>query len=394
MIKRDISSSIQNAFKKYPIVSITGPRQSGKTTLVKMLFPELPYVNLETPDTLTYANEDPRGFLSEFPESVILDEVQRSPHLFSYIQALSDEKNRPSQYILTGSFNFLLMEKITQSLAGRVAIFKLMPLSMHELELAKLLNHQSEAHIYNGFYPRLYNQHVSTYEYYQNYIQTYIERDVRQLKNISDLSTFQRFLKMCAARTGQILNLSSLANVCGVTHNTIKAWISILETSYIVHLLYPHYKNFSKRLIKMPKLYFLDTGLVCALINIETENQLKTHYLKGELFETMIISEFLKYRLNLGMEANCYFWRDKMGREIDLIVDRVGEPVPVEIKAGKTITGDYFKNIRYYCRLAKIDTAAAFLIYNGSNDQSRSTGHVIGWNTLTKNMDDIFVSAQ
>ncbi|MBN2103784.1 ATP-binding protein [bacterium] len=391
MIKRDISTNILSAFKQYPIVSITGPRQSGKTTLVKNLFPDIPYVNLESPDIRIYANEDPRGFLSDFPESVILDEVQRSPQLFSYIQAFSDDKNKSSQFILTGSHNFLLMENITQSLAGRVAIFKLMPFSMHELKSAKLLNRQSDAHIYTGFYPKLYDQNFSVYEYYQNYIQTYIERDVRQIKNITDLNTFQRFLKMCAARTGQILNLSSLANDCGVTHNTIKAWLSILQTSYIVHLLYPHHNNFSKRLIKMPKLYFLDPGLVCALINIETKDQIKTHYLRGELFETMIVSEFLKYRFNLGREPNCYFWRDKMGREIDLIVDKAGASIPVEIKSGKTITEDYFKNIRYYCSLAKMDTASAFLIYNGSENQMRNTGHVIGWNLLGQRMDDIFL---
>jgi predicted AAA+ superfamily ATPase len=386
MIKRELSSSIQNAFKQYPIISVTGPRQSGKTTLVKNLFPDIAYVNLESPDARAYANEDPRSFLTEFPDSVILDEVQRSPHLFSFIQTLSDERNRPSQFILTGSHNFLLMENITQSLAGRAAIFKLLPLSIHELETVKLLNKQSEVHIYTGFYPRLYDQNIPAYEYYQNYIQTYIERDVRQIKNITDLNTFQRFLKLCAARTGQILNLSSLANDCGVTHNTIKDWISILQTSYIVHLLYPHYKNFSKRLIKMPKLYFLDPGLVCTLINIETEDQLKTHYLRGELFETMIVSEFLKYRFNSGKESNCYFWRDKMGREIDLIVEKAGGLTPIEIKSGKTITEDYFKNIRYYCSLAKMDTASAFLIYNGSENQSRKTGHVIGWDALSHQM--------
>ena len=392
MIQRNISSSILKAFKQYPIVSITGPRQSGKTTLVRSLFTDKPYVNLENPDIRAYANEDPRGFLSEYPDSVILDEVQRTPHLFSYIQTLSDEKNQPSQYVLTGSHNFLLMENITQSLAGRVAVFKLMPLSMSELNLAQLLDKYSEAHLFKGFYPRLYDQNIDIQAYYQNYIQTYIERDVRQIKNISDLNTFQRFLKMCAARTGQILNLSSLANDCGVTHNTVKAWISILQTSYIIHLLYPHYQNYSKRLIKMPKVYFLDPGLVCALVNIKTESQLNTHYLRGELFETMIVSEFLKYRFNRGLEPNCYYWRDKTGREIDLIIDKAGNPLPVEIKSAKTISKDFFKNIHYYCGLAQIETESAYLIYNGEENQTRQFGSVRGWKSLTQEMVNIFNS--
>lgn len=390
MIKRSISPSIQKAFKQYPIVSITGPRQSGKTTLVKMLFPDIPYANLENPDVRAYAIEDPRGFLSEYPAAVILDEVQRVPQLFSYIQTISDEKKRPSQYVLTGSHNFLLLENITQSLAGRVALFKLLPLSMRELDTAKLLKNNCETYLYQGFYPRIYDQDLSIYEYYQNYIQTYIERDVRAIKNIGNLNAFQRFLKMCASRTGHVLNLSSLANDCGITHNTAKAWISVLETSFIVHLLYPHYKNFSKRLIKMPKLYFTDPGLVCALTGIENKQQLSTHYLKGEIFETMIVAEFLKFRFNLGMEPNCYFWRDKIGREIDLIIDKAEQPTPVEIKSGKTITSEFFKNILYYCKLAQINSKYASIIYGGSSNQSRQSGNVLSWKSLPQKMDEMY----
>ena len=390
MIKRDMASSIKKAFGQYPIVSITGPRQSGKTTLVKMLFPDVPYVNLENPDVRTYATEDPRGFLSDYLDAVILDEVQRVPDLFSYIQTMSDDKGRPSQYILTGSHNFLLLENITQSLAGRVAIFKLLPLSLSELDEAELVDNQSETHLYKGFYPRLYDLDLPIPEYYQNYVQTYVERDVRAVKNIGNLSTFQRFLKMCASRTGQVLNLSSLANDCGITHNTAKAWISILETSFMVHLLYPHYKNYSKRLIKMPKLYFTDPGLVCTLVGIESKDQLSTHYLRGEIFETMIVAEFLKYRYNLGREPNCYFWRDKVGREVDLIVDKAAQAVPVEIKSGKTIISEFFKNILYYCNLAQIETREAFLVYGGEENQSRQQGNVLSWKSLPQNIGNIF----
>lgn len=379
MIKRKLHNRLLNFASKYPVVSIIGPRQSGKTTLVKYSFPEKSYVSLEEPDTREFAQTDPRGFLASYPEGVILDEIQRAPELFSYIQTIVDEMNQPGMFILTGSNNYLLQENISQTLAGRVVILTLLPLSMEELSPAGYEIDSLEDILFTGLYPRIFDQQIEPEIWYSNYIQTYIERDVRLIKNISDLSTFQRFIKLCAGRTGQILNLSSLGNDCGITHGTAKSWISILEASFVVFLLQPHYKNFSKRLIKQPKIYFFDPGLASSLLGIENKAQLNTHYLKGGLFETFILSELHKYRFNRGLKPLLYFWRDNHGNEIDCIIESGDKLTPLEIKAGKTINKDFFKGLLYWQKIAANDTGQGFIIYGGDSMQKREQGQVISW---------------
>lgn len=382
MIKRVLSKKLQSLTLKFPVVSVIGPRQSGKTTLVKNIFPRMDYVSLEDLDTREFALKDPRGFLLTHNKGVIMDEIQRVPNLFSYIQTIVDSKKTTGQFILTGSQNILLHENISQTLAGRVAILKLLPLSLEELKNAGYKLNNSEDYVFNGFYPGIYDKKIEPADWYPNYIQTYVERDVRLLKNITDLNMFQKFIKMCAGRIGQILNLSSLGNDCGITHNTAKAWLSILETSYIIFLIKPHYKNFSKRLIKMPKLYFYDTGLACSLLDIQNKSQLATHYLKGNLFESFVLSEIIKARFNEGAEPNCYYWRDRSGKEIDCIIDINGLLLQVEIKSAKTIADDFFEGLKYWRKLAK-DNTHPYLVYNGEENQKRTLANVISWKNIT-----------
>ncbi len=379
MIKRNLTKKIEYLSKKYPVISLMGPRQSGKTTLLKYIFKNKPYVSLESPEMLTYAEKDPRGFLSEYPKGAILDEAQRSPHLFSYIQGIVDDINKPGMFILSGSQHFLLLEKITQTLAGRVALLNLLPLSLNELILSGNNIKSVEEVLFKGMYPRLYSSKINPLDFYPSYIQTYVERDVRSITNVTNLNTFQRFLAMCAGRSGQLLNLSSLAIDCGVTHNTIKSWISILEASFIVYLLYPHYKNFNKRLVKMPKLYFVDVGLMCSLLEIKDKNQLQSHPLRGNIFETFLMSELRKQRFNKGLRSNLYFWRDKTGHEIDCIVESGGNLTPIEVKSGKTINSEMFKNIEYWKKISKSTNQDSYLIYGGNNNQKQSGINVLSW---------------
>ncbi|MCK5838673.1 MAG: ATP-binding protein, partial [Bacteroidales bacterium] len=328
MIKREITKKIREVAKYFPVISITGPRQSGKTTLARNEFSDLPYVSLEESDNRRYAQSDPRGFLSEYKEGAVFDEVQHVPELFSYLQSVVDETDLTGRFILTGSQNFLLLEKITQSLAGRVGVFKLLPFSLPELNRANINIDDALSYIFNGSYPRCYDKNIPPGIYFPSYIQTYIDRDVRQIKNITDLNLFSRFIRLCAARTGQLLNLSSIATDCGISHSTARSWLSILEASYIIYLLKPHHSNFNKRLVKMPKLYFYDSGLLCSLLGIININQLRTHYLRGGLFENMVISEILKYYFNRGIEPPVYFWRDKHGHEIDCLIDMGDDLLP------------------------------------------------------------------
>lgn len=393
MIKRAISSKILKYYKQYPIVSLIGPRQSGKTTLVKELFPDKPYVNLEDIESRDFAAKDPKGFLLQHKNGLVIDEVQRVPELMSYLQIAVDEKKKNGQYVLTGSQNFLLMEKISQSLAGRTAIFKLLPFSLLELDGANKIQIEkakTEDALLKGFYPKLFEQKIDTAVYYSNYIQTYVERDVRLIKNIGDLNTFRRFLILCAARTGQLLNLSSLAEDCGVNHATTKAWLSILEASFIIFLLQPHYANYNKRVVKMPKIYFYDTGLLCSLLGISDIGQLGNHYLKGGIFESFIISEFIKYRCNQGLEPNFYFWRNKIGKEIDLLIELPNKLIPIEIKSGHTISSEYFKGLDYYNSLSGGGAKNSYVIYAGFQKQSRAQGNIFGWRDLAKEMTKMF----
>ncbi|MFH1540534.1 MAG: ATP-binding protein [Elusimicrobiota bacterium] len=382
MIKRELSNKLKSLFSKFPVVSVIGPRQSGKTTLVKNVFNNMDYVSLEDLDTREFASKDPRGFLSTHSKGVIIDEIQRVPELFSYIQTIVDNKNKAGLFVLTGSQNILLQENISQTLAGRVAILKLLPFSIKELQQSSYKLKESEEYILKGFYPRIYDKKIDPVDWYPNYIQTYIERDVRLIKNITDLGAFQKFVKMCAGRIGQILNLSSLGNDCGITHNTARAWISILESSYIIFLLKPFYKNFNKRIIKMPKLYFYDTGLACSLLGIQNKSQLLGHYLKGSLFETFVISEIIKKKLNKGQQPDCYYWRDKTGNEVDCIVELADSLLQIEIKSGKTIADDYFDGLRYWAKLVGKKSGNSYLIYNGDENQNRTFCKVINWKNI------------
>ncbi len=320
MIERDISPKALELFKYFPILAITGPRQSGKTTLIKKLFPKMDYVSLEDLDIRNIAINDPRGFLSNYPNGAIIDEIQRVPELFSYLQTRVDETKLPGQFVISGSQNFLLMESISQSLAGRVALLKLLPLSQSELKRVNLLSATSNEAMYSGAYPAIFQNEIPPNLYYPNYINTYIERDVRSLKNIGNLELFNRFLKLCAGRAGQPLNYASLAADTGISLNTAKAWISVLVSSYIIFLLPPHYRNFNKRLIKMPKLYFHDTGVLNYLLGIEKQQQLETHFMVGNIFENYVISEMLKFYYNNSKDAPLFFSNDSEHKEIDILM--------------------------------------------------------------------------
>jgi predicted AAA+ superfamily ATPase len=383
MIKRIMAVKLKKLASKLPVVSVIGPRQSGKTTLVRNVFADMDYVSLEDLDTREFAISDPRGFLASHNRGVVIDEVQRVPHLFSYIQTAVDSKDKSGQFILTGSQNILLQENLSQTLAGRVAILRLLPLSIEELKNTNYDLNSSEEYLFKGLYPRIYDKKIGPADWYPNYVQTYVERDVRLIKNISDLNAFQRFVRMCAGRTGQCLNLSSLGNDCGITHNTAKSWLSVLEATYLVFLIQPYYRSLNKRLIKMPKLYFYDTGLACSLLGVQSVAQLNTHYLKGSLFESFVISEIVKHRFNRGMEHNCFYWRDKKGNEIDCIIETVDSVLRLEIKAGKTIAEDFFVGLRYWDKLAGKAGGNAYVVYGGDENQKRTSASVVSWKNIT-----------
>ena len=386
MIPRIITKKVLQLASLFPVISVTGPRQSGKTTLVKSAFPKHKYVTLEDPDTRMIALNDPRKFLQGHKTGLIIDEAQRAPELFSYIQGVVDQSNKEGEFVLTGSQNFLLFEKISQSLAGRVAIIKLLPFSLTELRGAGIGTKDIDKLIFDGMYPRIYDKKISPLDFYPFYIQTYVERDVKLIKNIVNQSTFIKFMKMCAGRTGQLLNVSELANSCGITQVTVNSWLSILQASYIVYLLQPHHKNFNKRLVKMPKLYFYDTGLACSLLGIRAQLQLPMHFIYGGLFENFIINELIKNTLNKGSIPEYYFWRDKTGKEIDVIVDKGSELISIEIKAGRTFSTDYLKNLKYWSKLSEKNLESSYLIYGGDNSFETDKYKVLSW----KDIDQIF----
>ncbi|MDO9513335.1 MAG: ATP-binding protein [Elusimicrobiota bacterium] len=377
--------------KKYPVVTLTGPRQSGKTTLCKIAFPQKQYISMENLDIRRFAQNDPNAFLKQFPHGAVLDEIQRAPDLLSYIQTIVDEKKHAEgMFILTGSRQFELMSSINQSLAGRTAITRLLPFSFSEIYSEKKKLPPLGTILYTGFYPRIFDKKLNPTETLSFYTTTYLERDVREVLNIKDLSKFELFLKLCASQTGQILNLSNLGNACGVNHNTAKNWLSVLEASYIIFLLKPYHKNFKKRLIKSPKLYFIDTGLAAFLLGIQNPEHLDTHPLKGALFETFIVSEFLKARFNKVKTNNIYYFRDSLGNEIDLILDYGDTNIPVEIKSGQTIANDYFKNLRYYSKLRGNKTRKAILVYGGNLSYKEGEIDITGltdFNNLLKNIE-------
>ncbi len=374
MITRDSQTEIIRLSKQFKAVAVVGPRQTGKTTLVKHAFNHLPYVNLENPDTRNFALDDPRGFLAQYSSGAILDEAQRAPQLFSYLQQVLDESSATGRFIITGSNNFLLQESISQSLAGRIAYIYLLPFSLGELKIDSDLT----GILFKGLYPPIYDQPVEARKWYADYIRTYIERDVRQIKNITDLNAFERFLRLCAGRIGQLLNMSNLAIETGVDSKTIASWFGVLESSFIIFRLQPHHVNYNKRVVKMAKLYFYDTGVACALLGIENAQQLNTHYSKGSIFENLIVTEFIKQRFNRGFDHNLFFWRDNVGHEVDIIAETSGGLFPIEVRAGQTITGDFFKNLQYWVKIS--NSKSGMIIYAGNQSQERSTGiRVVPW---------------
>lgn len=383
MIKRIAAKRLKDLHRMFKVVAVIGPRQSGKTTLVKSVFPEKPYANLENPDTRLFSLEDPRGFLSQFPEGAILDEVQRNPEIFSYLQETVDNQKESGQFILTGSNNFLLNEQISQTLAGRVGYLNLLPFSLGEINTYNL-GYNEDDYILNGFYPPVYDQQINIQEWMPGYIRTYIERDVRQIKNISNLFLFERFMRLLAGRTSQELNLTSLSVEIGVDVKTIQSWIGILESSFIVFLLRPFYKNYNKTIVKRPKLYFYDSALICSLLGITHLKHIQSHPLRGALFESFIVAEITKQQFNSGNNNKLYFWRDKTGREIDLILEQSTKLIPVEIKSGKTIHNDFFKNLRYWMKLTGVKNGK--IIYAGDQNQKRTEGiKIVSWKSLSEN---------
>jgi len=380
VIRRQAEIRLRELARQFKAVAVVGPRQSGKTTLVRFVFDNLPYVNLENPDTRRFAIDDPRGFLSQFSEGAIIDEAQRAPEIFSYLQQILDELKDTGKFIITGSNNFLLHENISQSLAGRIAYLNLLPFT--GIEIAHIIKTgELNDTLLKGFYPAIYDQPVDPAEWKTNYVRTYIERDVRQVKNITDLHLFDRFLRLCAGRTAQLLNISNLALETGVDNKTIQSWIGILENSFIVFRLQSYHRSFNKRLVKMPKLYFYDTGIACNLLGLHAKDQLMFNSFSGSLFENFIVSDLIKNNLHHGSKNNFYFWRDSMGHEIDLIIEEAGNLHPVEIKSGKTITQDYFKGLTYLQKISGLPGGR--IIYAGELNQKRSDGiEVTGWKSI------------
>lgn len=382
MIKRSIKPIARKLFQRFPVLTITGPRQSGKTVLVQEVFSHLPYISLEDPDKRYFAQQDPRGFLNQMNNGGIIDEIQHVPEIVSYMQTIVDEKKKNALFVLTGSSQFELHHTISQSLAGRTAMLNLLPFTMDEAYAG--ITPPLEEILYTGFYPRIFDQQIEPLYYLKAYFENYIQRDVRSLLQIRNMRSFERFLRLCAGRTGQILNLSSLGNDCGLSHKTVSQWISVLEASFLIILLKPFHTNFNKRLIKAPKLYFLDAGLAAYLLGIESSRQILTHPLRGALFETMVVSEFHKYRFNEGKSSNYYYYRDNNGNEVDLLFDYGGKIFPIEIKSGATVCSEFFKGIEYFNRLAGKQAGQGMLIYGGNEWQERSSVTVSGYNNLNK----------
>ncbi|MFM9969411.1 MAG: ATP-binding protein [Burkholderiales bacterium] len=378
-LTRDATPTLRRLARGFPVVAVTGPRQSGKTTLVRAAFPRKPYVSLEDPDERAFALADPRAFLDRFARGALLDEVQRAPALFSYLQTRVDERRSAGQFVLTGSQQFGLMANITQSLAGRVGLLHLLPLSLAELRSNGLPGVSLSSALLRGHYPAIYSRRVAAQQWYASYVSTYIERDVRQIAAINNLTLFSRFLKMCAARCGQLLNLSALANDCGISHVTARAWLTVLEASYIVHLLQPYHVNFGKRLVKMPKLYFYDTGLASHLLDIRDQRQMETHPMRGGLFESLLVTEWLKHRFNRAQAANVFFWRDNTGNEIDLLIEHGSKLQPIEMKSGQTVNGDYFTPMRKWLEWAGSRARLPMVIYGGNRAMTREGIALCPW---------------
>lgn len=388
MLNRLAAPRLVELARYYPIVAITGPRQAGKTTLARAVFADKPYASLEDPDVRALATGDPRGFLSQFPDGAVLDEAQRVPELFSYLQTRVDGDGRMGLFVLTGSQQFGLLEGISQSLAGRVGLLHLLPFALDEVTAIRA-DFGLEDWLFHGFYPPLHDRGIPPHVWFSDYLATYVERDVRSLIQVRDLDTFHRFVLMCAARTGQLLNLSALAADCGITHNTAHAWIGVLEASYLVLRLQPFHRNFGKRLTKTPKLYFLDVGFAAWLAGVRDAGSLVTGVLRGPLFETLVVAEFVKRRRNGLRHEELYFWRDAAGNEVDLLVTRGDEVLAaVECKSGRTVAEDWFAPLARFAKLA--GEPRRMLIYGGDADQPRGDAPVYGWRALGRALDDIY----
>ncbi len=382
MFTRDLSEQLLEATKYYPIITLTGPRQSGKTTLVRSLFQGYAYFNLEDPDVLEQIKIDPKKFLRTQKGPLIIDEVQNYPELLSYLQVVVDEKPQKGQYILTGSHQFTLLEAINQSLAGRTDLLVLYPLSLSETsQFTKEI--ELDQWLFNGFYPRVYSDNIPAERHTKNYIKTYVERDVRKIVNIKDIQAFQKFIKLCAGRIGQVLSIHSMCNETGISHNTLKSWIGILEASHLIYLLQPYYENFGKRVIKSPKLYFVDVGLVTYLLGIKTVAQLETHPLRGMLFENMVVMDLIKNQANQSQEPHVYYYRDNNQNEVDIIFEYGGGLMPIEIKSSETFNKKFLKGIRYFMNLTdKAKTGC--LIYAGNPIGSTTDISILNFKEVKK----------
>jgi predicted AAA+ superfamily ATPase len=383
MFFRILQKKLEELANDYPIVTVLGPRQSGKTTLVKETFKQKAYINLEDLEVRALAVEDPKQLLKRYPEGAILDEIQRVPSLLSYIQVLVDEKQINGLYILTGSHQFLLYQAVNQSLAGRTALLNLLPMSIEECKQAEI-GLDTEDYLFKGFYPRVYKNSLDPVIAYRSYIQTYIERDVRDLIAIKDLHQFQNFLKLCASRIGQILNMESLGNELGISNPTIKSWLSILEASFVIVRLQPYFENFGKRVIKSPKLYFVDVGIASNLLGIESKQQLERDPLRGHLFENLAVMEVIKARLNRGLDPHMYFYRDSNQNEIDIVLKKGNSLIPIEIKASSTFNAGYLQRLKYFKSLVGERCIVGYVVYNGENEQKIQNYELINYKNASK----------
>jgi predicted AAA+ superfamily ATPase len=381
-IERNLRHAIRAHADKYPVVAVTGPRQSGKTTLLKALFPDYTYLSLENPDLREFAERDPNGFFAHYSGNLLLDEAQRVPSIFSYIQTLVDASGKMGQFILSGSQNFQLLQSITQSLAGRVALFKLLPLDFSEMSSAGILPGQYATAIVQGAYPAIHHRGIAPNSFYSNYIQTYVERDISEVIRVRDTSQFRKFLSLCAGRAGQLLNLNAMANECGISQPTAKAWLSVLQSSYIVFLLQPYHANISKRLIKTPKLYFYDTGLLAHLLHITHGDDIPLHALKGSLFENLMVSELMKQNHHHYLHREFWFWRDTAGNEVDVVMHGRQGLHAIELKASQTVTSELFKGLVQFENSFPSVRVQKTLIHGGATNQQRSQATVVGWRSV------------
>jgi len=390
MIGRALQSTAQTSLQGFPVLALTGPRQSGKTTLARSLAAERPYASLEDPDIREFATSDPRGFLKQFPEGAVLDEVQRCPDLFSYLQSVVDAApDQMGRFILTGSQQFGLIEAITQSLAGRVALLELLPFSLSELQSVGRAPLSLPTLLTQGLFPPIYDRPVTPSAWLRNYVATYVERDIRQVLRIQDTAAFQRFVALCAGRVGQLLNVSSLANDAGISRITAESWLSVMQASYLIFLIRPHFANLSKRIIKSPKLYFHDPGLAAWLLGIREPSHVSTHPLRGALFENWVMCEIAKAQAAQGEAISLNYWRDKEGHEIDAVVERMGALHAIEVKSGQTVASDFFENLDFWRQQQPNTPITPWLVYGGSEPQNRERGTVVPWSQISKLTDSL-----